>query len=316
MKRTFVLLLIVIAGFLAFTHMQHLLAEDRREGNDASFIWPISGSDGIPDLPQSSTYGPRLKASENFRYDYHQGIDIPTPIGTTLLAVSSGTVRIAGSHPAYSDGVVQIDHGNNLYSNYLHVSASLVVTGQVVNMGDPVALSGASAGDNGFQHLHFEIREGSFFRRDAINPWRYLPYSDTVRHTAVITHISPQKAITIQVSTPSDELDINEITLAIRSMTDGQLLDSRVLNYETRNKAYGGDPTLLDNPDLENSIIAPHKFNSSSATYVVDVQFYNLNGFGEIEVEVCAIDVKGNPVCSTANGHFPHVLFLPVTMKP
>ena len=42
------------------------------------------------------------------RYDFHRGVDIPIPIGTPLVAIDDGTVRIAGSHPAYSDGVVQV----------------------------------------------------------------------------------------------------------------------------------------------------------------------------------------------------------------
>ena len=42
------------------------------------------------------------------RYDFHRGVDIPTPIGTPLVAIDDGTVRIAGSHSAYSDGVVQV----------------------------------------------------------------------------------------------------------------------------------------------------------------------------------------------------------------
>ena len=63
-----------------------------------AFIWPVSGMDSA-DLPHSSAYGPRLKASEDFRYDYHQGIDIPTPLNTPLLAVADGTVG-KGASPA------------------------------------------------------------------------------------------------------------------------------------------------------------------------------------------------------------------------
>ena len=43
-----------------------------------------------------------------YRYDFHRGVDIPIPIGTPLVAIDDGTVRIAGSHPAYSDEVVQV----------------------------------------------------------------------------------------------------------------------------------------------------------------------------------------------------------------
>ena len=42
------------------------------------------------------------------RYDFHRGVDIPIPIGTPLVAIDDGTVRIAGSHSAYGDGVVQV----------------------------------------------------------------------------------------------------------------------------------------------------------------------------------------------------------------
>ena len=42
------------------------------------------------------------------RYDFHRGVDIPTPLHSDVYAVADGTVRINGSHPAYSDGVVQV----------------------------------------------------------------------------------------------------------------------------------------------------------------------------------------------------------------
>ena len=272
------------------------------------FVWPISGT-ATPDLPQSSAYGPRLRASCDRCYDFHQGIDIPTPISTTLLAVLTGTVRIAGSHPLYSDGVVQLDHGNKLYTNYIHVAASLVVTGQVVAQGEPVALSGV--GDNGFPHLHFETRQGSVLRQDAVNPYRYLPYTDTIRHTIAITEVLTEGGVWLRVTTPADELDLDTVTLTVRSAITGGLLAESGLGYETRNKKYLGDPAQIDTPDLDGVRIQPLVYATNTPVYVVDFLFHRLPGLGPVRIDACALDVKGNAVCDNTTGLFGRQLFLP-----
>ena len=51
-----------------------------------------------------------VQYSEGNRYDWHRGVDIPCPLQTPLVAVGPGVVRINGSHPGYSDGIVQIRH--------------------------------------------------------------------------------------------------------------------------------------------------------------------------------------------------------------
>jgi len=78
------------------------------------YLWPLCGhitqappagwqdTDGCPDtrwnedfadFPLSSSFGPRQKASENFRYDYHRGIDIPTPFKSKKVNLSVTQVR-------------------------------------------------------------------------------------------------------------------------------------------------------------------------------------------------------------------------------
>ncbi|GIV95446.1 MAG: hypothetical protein KatS3mg057_0103 [Herpetosiphonaceae bacterium] len=308
--------LLIGAVLLSSLPAGSMMSESREHtiegGNQSpSFVWPISGTT-TPDLPQSSAYGPRLQAGRQFAYDYHQGLDLPTPISTTLVAVMTGTVRIAGSHPRYSDGVVQLDHGNDLYSNYLHIQASLVITGQLVGIGEPVALSGSSA--SGFPHLHFEIRQGGTSRAHAINPLRYLPYTDTVSHTISITDILPTNAVWVQVSAPAYELDINRVTLVVRELATNRVVDQRVLDYEERNRMYNGDPDLLDIPDLDDILIQPHRFTSSSDLYVVDVNFHDLAGVGPVEIEACAVDVHENAVCSRASGTFYQRIYLPTIL--
>lgn len=49
--------------------------------NDCNLSWPFAGN-YLNNYPFSSTFGPRLKASSSYRFDYHRGIDIPRPNGT------------------------------------------------------------------------------------------------------------------------------------------------------------------------------------------------------------------------------------------
>jgi len=72
--------------------------------------WPISKSTS-QDFPLSSTFGPRLKASEDFQYDWHRGIDISVPCNTSMHAISNGGVRMAGDYSSlYTDRLFQICH--------------------------------------------------------------------------------------------------------------------------------------------------------------------------------------------------------------
>ncbi len=128
---------------------------------DTSPVWPLCGrimtnapvgwqeTDDCPserwgnpdytDAPISSTFGPRLLASEDFRYDFHRGIDLAAPIGTPLFAFADGIVQKAGPDSAYTDPLIQLRHyrpgfnsctsgGGCYHTNYLHVSGSTVRT--------------------------------------------------------------------------------------------------------------------------------------------------------------------------------------------
>lgn len=72
-------------------------------------VWPTSGT-STRDFPLSSTFGPRLKASEACRYDFHRGIDIPVPCDTPVRAIADGTVRLPGDYDSHTDRLVQIRH--------------------------------------------------------------------------------------------------------------------------------------------------------------------------------------------------------------
>jgi len=97
-----------------------------------------------------SKYGPRSGRM-------HTGTDIKMSKGDTIYAAFDGIVTRKKYYYGYGNMVV-LDHGNNIETYYAHLSAYLVKEGASVEMGEPIALAGAS-GRATTSHLHFEIRE-------------------------------------------------------------------------------------------------------------------------------------------------------------
>jgi murein DD-endopeptidase MepM/ murein hydrolase activator NlpD len=102
---------------------------------------------------------------------YHTGVDFVVPTGTTIKAVAAGTVVSAGWGGAYGNQVV-IQHADGRYSQYAHMSALSVSTGQTVTEGQQIGLSGATGNVTG-PHLHFEIRTTPNYGSD-VDPVAYL----------------------------------------------------------------------------------------------------------------------------------------------
>jgi murein DD-endopeptidase MepM/ murein hydrolase activator NlpD len=86
----------------------------------------------------------------------HLGLDYGVPAGTGVHAVNRGTVILA--KPLYFEGsCVVIDHGQGLFSLYLHLSEINVKAGDQVETGQLIGMSGGSGRATG-PHLHLAIR--------------------------------------------------------------------------------------------------------------------------------------------------------------
>lgn len=86
----------------------------------------------------------------------HLGLDYGVPAGTPVHAVNRGTVILA--RPLYFEGsCVVIDHGQGLFSLYLHLSEFKVKEGDQVETGHLIGFSGGSGRATG-PHLHVAIR--------------------------------------------------------------------------------------------------------------------------------------------------------------
>ncbi|MFQ5857194.1 MAG: M23 family metallopeptidase [Anaerolineae bacterium] len=196
------------------------------------------GNPDYSDFPLSSTFGPRQLVSEDYRYDFHRGIDIETPVGTPVFAIADGVVRKAGHDSSYSDPLVQIRHyrpgywgkcksgGGCYHSNSMHLSDWVVSVGDTVSKGQLIGYTGESA--SGFDHLHFEIRnavpgdEYSAWQRDAIHPLQVLPYDDvgstgTTVSIDEVSHSTNPEFLQVQttVTMGPDELDLQRVRVYV-----------------------------------------------------------------------------------------------------
>jgi len=111
----------------------------------------------IPPLSQIFVTDPYGNSRKTGEYSIpHKGTDYRAKIGTEVLAINRGVVRITSTYRDYGKTIF-IDHGMGLMSYYLHLSKMKVKVGQVVEKGQVIALSG----DTGYTlgaHLHLGIR--------------------------------------------------------------------------------------------------------------------------------------------------------------
>ena len=121
-----------------------------------TYIKPISGG------RLTSNFG-RRKAPTRGASTYHKGVDWATPVGTAVMASSTGTVAKAGWGSGYGY-VVYINHADGRQTRYV-----LVSQGQTVTQGQKIALSGNTGVSTG-PHVHFEV----LINGSQVNPFDYL----------------------------------------------------------------------------------------------------------------------------------------------
>jgi murein DD-endopeptidase MepM/ murein hydrolase activator NlpD len=122
--------------------------------------WPVRAA-------VSSEFG-RRRSPWSGSLEFHEGIDIVARPGTRVVAPSSGSVAFVGSTPEYGNTVL-LDHGNEIRTRFSHLERVTVSTGQTVERGQPIALSGNTGRSTG-PHLHYEI----IVRGRPVNPRHYL----------------------------------------------------------------------------------------------------------------------------------------------
>ncbi|ODR26133.1 M23 family metallopeptidase [Mycolicibacterium porcinum] len=109
--------------------------------------------------------------TSNFGYRWgvlHAGIDLASPIGTPIVAVSDGVVIAAGPTAGYG-AWVKLRHADGTVTLYGHINTWLVSEGDRVMAGDQIATVGNRGYSTG-PHLHFEVLQNGTSRIDPV-PW-------------------------------------------------------------------------------------------------------------------------------------------------
>lgn len=126
------------------------------------FAWPCPSYTRISDQ-----YGNRMHPTLGIE-KFHNGIDLAAPYGSSILAAYDGDV-VAAAYSSSMGNYIMIDHGDGLYTIYMHASALYVSSGQTVTKGQKIAAVGSTGRSTG-NHLHFGVRlSGSY-----VSPWNYI----------------------------------------------------------------------------------------------------------------------------------------------
>lgn len=115
----------------------------------------------------SDEYGWRTHPILNTK-QFHNGVDFASPKGTAIYAAYDGVV-VAATYSSTMGNYVMIDHGDGLYTIYMHASKLYVAKDDIVVRGETIAAVGSTGRSTG-NHLHFSVRLNGEYQ----SPWNYL----------------------------------------------------------------------------------------------------------------------------------------------
>ena len=99
---------------------------------------------------------------------YHQGVDLDTGTGWSVVATRAGTAYTA--YGSAAGNYVTIDHHDGFKSIYMHLNGFAISNGTNVSAGQLIGYTGSTGVSTG-DHLHFGISKNGVY----VNPCLYVP---------------------------------------------------------------------------------------------------------------------------------------------
>jgi murein DD-endopeptidase MepM/ murein hydrolase activator NlpD len=145
--------------------------EDVKPDNDKSDKTVIKdGQFGVPVIgTRSSNFGYRVHPVTKKTQNFHQGIDIAAPRGTSVKASADGIVRLAGWNNNGYGNLIVIEHEKDVSTYYGHLETVLTSPGAKVTKGQEIGTVDSTGMSTG-NHLHFEIRKSG----NALDPDEFM----------------------------------------------------------------------------------------------------------------------------------------------
>lgn len=152
--------------------LETAIAEDRKKilaenglvltYDGGAFKFPLASYTRVSD-----DYGMRIHPTLKVE-QFHNGVDFASPSGTAIYAAYDGIV-VAATYSTTMGNYIMIDHGDGLYTIYMHASALYVKKDDVVARGNKIAAVGSTGRSTG-PHLHFSVRKNGEYT----SPWNYI----------------------------------------------------------------------------------------------------------------------------------------------
>ena len=146
---------------IAYLLRDTYVIEDYSSLGKGRFMWPVPQFYKV-----SSHFGKR--GGKN-----HDGIDIPAPKGTPIVAVDNGVVVYSDNGIRGYGNMIVIAHTDDIFTVYAHNNSNKVDKGDSVKKGEKIAEIGNTGRSTG-PHLHFEIR----IKNKSRNPAQFLSNSE------------------------------------------------------------------------------------------------------------------------------------------